>query len=164
MPEYYSWLVDQVCDPSSKYRYSRLLYKLYDTEFTWKIPQDVNRARDGLDLRREFSYSYYDDSPCSVLEVMVALANRIEIDILSEPDLGNRAPEWFWEMIYSLDLHDMTNANYNDDYVDFIIFRFLNREYDSNGRGGLFTVDHPRVDMRRIEIWYQMQNWLNNEF
>jgi len=167
--EYYIWLTNLVCDNSSIRKYSRLLETLYSTEFTYKILLDVNRIKDGIDLRKDYLREmelltwpeYLEQKPCSVLEMMVALANRIEIDIMSDPDIGNRASEWFWKMIDSMELLDMTNDNFNDDYVDFILSRFLNREYDANGRGGLFTIKSRNVDMRRIEIWYQMQYYLD---
>ena len=34
----------------------------------------------------------------------------------------------------------------------------MNREYDSDGKGGLFTVKQSKYDMRTVEIWWQM-NW-----
>ena len=40
---------------------------------------------------------------------------------------------------------------------------FLNREYEPNGRGGLFTVNNSPADMRTVEIWYQFM-WYLNEF
>lgn len=168
--EYFIWLTHIVCDRSSAHRYSLLLEKLFETEFTWKIPLDANRAKDGLNLRRDYIYEFnlnywpedLETTPCSILEVMIALASRCEIDIMNDPDIGNRAPEWFWEMIESLELIEMTNDNFNDDYVDWILARFLNREYEPNGRGSLFTINR-HVDMRRIEIWYQLQYYLNEK-
>lgn len=170
MPEkYYIWLINQVCDISEIRRYSKLLQQLFETEFTWKFPLDESRADDALGLRKDYFYDanlyHYPESlesePANVLEVMVALANRIELDIMGDPDIGNRVPKWFWEMIDSLELSAMTNDYYDDDYVDFILDRFLNREFEPNGRGSLFTVRYPKRDMRKLEIWYQMQAYLN---
>lgn len=55
----------------------------------------------------------------------------------------------------------MDNDNYDGDYVDFVITRFLNREYETNGKGGLFTVDKQR-DMRKVEIWCQLMWYLES--
>ena len=42
-----------------------------------------------------------------------------------------------------------------------ILERFLRREYEPDGRGGLFTIKSGRHDMRKIEIWYQMMWYLD---
>lgn len=36
----------------------------------------------------------------------------------------------------------------------------MEREYERNGEGGLFTVNNGR-DMRTTEIWYQMNYYLS---
>jgi hypothetical protein len=133
---------------------------------------DDNRAFDGMDLRYRFAcktgYSqamvahYLDDRQCSVLEMMVALVNRCEEEIMDDPDLGDRKKEWFLSMIKSLGLKQMTDSRFNPGYVDRVITRFLNRDYAPNGEGGLFTVNDSRCDMRRAEIWHQM-NWYLDE-
>ena len=38
----------------------------------------------------------------------------------------------------------------------------LNRDYGRDGKGGLFTIEHCRYDMRDIEIWYQANWYLDN--
>ena len=77
-------------------------------------------------------------------------------------NLGDRTGKWFWGMICNLDLLSMTNAYYNEDYVEFIIFRFLNREYDFDGRGGLFRIERFEGNMKTIEIWYQALFYFNS--
>ena len=59
-------------------------------------------------------------------------------------------------MVVSLGLGAMHDANYDPEYVDSVIDRFLDREYESNGEGGLFTVKHTNRDLRTVEIWCQM--------
>ena len=96
-----------------------------------------------------------------MLEMMVALALRGEENIMDDPDMGNQISSWFMEMIESLKLLEMTNNNYDQQWVEFRIDSLLNHEYESNGEGGLFTVLSPRKDMRLVEIWYQMMWYLN---
>ena len=102
--EYFEWLYDLVCDNrySEGYSYRKLLSYLHDVEFTYTIPKDSNRAEDGLDLRYRFAYNTgreyaeeYLDGPCSVLEMMVALAIRCEECIMDDPKYGNRTGQWF---------------------------------------------------------------------
>ena len=70
----------------------------------------------------------------------------------------------FFEMIDNLGLRGMTDSNYDYDYVSFILDRFLYRQYDPDGKGGLFILrNHPEVDARSMEIWMQM-NWYLSDY
>ena len=100
--------------------------------------------------------AYLDDSPCSVLEMMTALAVRCEEHIMTDPDVGNRTGQWFWQMITNLGLGDMTDSKFDRKYVDLVIQRFLDRTYEPDGKGGLFTIEHCPYDLRTVEIWYQL--------
>lgn len=169
--EYYNWMVDIVAkDRFAKgISYNKLLSYLHAREFTWTIRRDKNRAQDGIDLRRHYilyhGYSEdvldYLEGPCSILEMMVALAIRCERTIMDDPSMGNRTAQWFWQMIVSLGLGAMTDTRYNKKEVVDIINRFLNHDYEPNGKGGLFTVKNTISDMRTMEIWYQLCSYLN---
>ena len=52
--------------------------------------------------------------------------------------------------------------NIREVYAIDVIRRFLNRDYERDGKGGLFTIEHCRYDMRDIEIWYQANWYLDN--
>lgn len=168
---YFDWMYRLVADDRYPKSYRKLFSRLHDTEFTYTIPMDGNRAEDGIDLRyrfgRENAYpdaivaSLLDVVPCSILEMMIALSIRCEEHIMDNPEIGNRTGEWFWEMIVNLGLGSMDDARYDEAYVDDILERFLNREYEADGTGGLFTVRNPRYaqyDLRNVDIWYQL-NW-----
>lgn len=167
--EYFDWMCQLVSDKQyiGDRSYRKLLSKLHNIPFTYTIDMDGNRAADGIDLRYRFGYernyedyiiaSFLDDKPCSVLEMIVALALRCET-IMEDPDYGDRTGEWFWGMIESLGLKSMDDTGFNRDYVDDVIDIFLSRDYGRDGRGGLFTIKHPKRDLRTVEIWYQM-NW-----
>lgn len=171
--EYFKWMYQLVCGErySKKLSYRKLLSYLHSVEFVYIIDLDGNRAEDGIDLRYRFGYergysdpmiaSYLDDRPCSILEMMIALSIRCEEHIMENSDLGDRTGQWFWNMIVSLGLGSMTDARFDDEYVDEVVHRFLNREYERNGKGGLFTIEHCKKDLRSVEIWYQMCWYLN---
>lgn len=171
--EYFKWMHQLVCGErySKKLSYRKLLSYLHSVEFVYIIDLDGNRAEDGIDLRYRFGYerdysdpmiaSYLDDRPCSILEMMIALSIRCEEHIMENSDLGDRTGQWFWNMIVSLGLGSMTDARFDDEYVDEVVHRFLNREYERNGKGGLFTIEHCKKDLRSVEIWYQMCWYLN---
>lgn len=169
---YFDWMTNLVI-PDERIRrdYSQLLYALNNLIFYFTIPLDENRAVDGAQLRYRFGYennieqyivkNELDNRECSMLEMMVALALRGEENIMDDPDLGNRMSSWFMEMIESLKLIEMTNDNFDQQWVEFRVDCLLNHKYEPNGDGGLFTVTNPRKDMRNVEIWYQMMWYLN---
>lgn len=170
LEEYFDWIYDSV--RPKKLSYKKLFQLLFNTEFTYTMPMDNNRYEDGIDLRYRFGddegvadfiiAGYLDDTPCSVLEMMVALAFRIEEQIMTNSDIGDRTREWFWTMIATLGLRHMDDAHFNETEAVDILEAFLDRDYASNGEGGLFIVQHPLYDMRDAEIWNQA-NWYLNE-
>lgn len=94
----------------------------------------------------------------SLEEMLIALAFRCEEHIMSDPEVGNRMGQWFWSMIVSLGLSHMTDQFFDLENVNNVIFRFMEHQYDRNGNGGLFTIDDCKYDLRTVEIWWQM-NW-----
>lgn len=164
---YFNWMYQLVCGTkhTGNLSYRKLLYMLHRVDFTYTIAMDGNRFEDGTDLRYHFGHDhgcngamvadYLDNRPCSVLEMMIALAIRLETHIMDDPDIGNRTGQWFWDMIVNLGLGSMDDSKFDREYVNGIVRRFLNREYERNGKGGLFTVEHSRHDLRATEIWYQ---------
>lgn len=172
--EYFDWMLQKVCEEEGKkISYHLLLKTLNSIDFVWLYsqPMDENRQIDGEELRytfgRENNYpdpmtaSLLDVRPCSVLEMMVALAIKCEERFAFNPDIGNRTSVWFWEMIESLGLSEMTDENFDFSYVNKKITDFLNHSYSPNGKGSLFTIKHPPKDMRDVDIWYQMCYYLN---
>lgn len=170
---YFEWMVDLVCGRrfAKTVSFRRVLSLLHETEFTYLIHRDMSRAEDGIALRYRFSRlndpRYYDmpaylDGPCSVLEMMVALAIKCEENITADPDIGDRTGQWFWAMLTNLGLGSMTDDRFDRNYGEYILERFLNREYEPDGKGGLFTVKHCDCDLRTVEIWYQMCWYLDS--
>ena len=171
--EYFNWMYKLVCGNKhyNSIAYHKLLHALHNTEFTFLIDRDKNRASDGIDLRYQFGYEcgysndeiarYLDIRPCSVLEMMIALSLNGEQHIMDDPKYGNRTGQWFWNMIVSLGLGSMSDSRYNEREVDRILDIFLNRTYEANGRGGLFTIEDCPYDLRAVDIWYQMMWYLN---
>lgn len=160
--DYYNWLVSLVSKGkfSDQITYNKLLNHLYDTEFIYIHPKDNSRASDGVDLRYRFARTQGGMpsimSPCSVLEMMVALAIRCEENIMDDPLIGSRLGQWFWGMVISLGLGSMNDDAYDHDVVQKTLERFLRREYQPNGKGGLFTIRNCDEDLRNAEIWYQL--------
>lgn len=162
---YFSWLCDLVFDRHHKHtRYSSLLYHLSTIPFVWVVEGDENRAADGFDLRNRYLDTTHskrldcESSVTSVLEVIVALAVRMEEQILNDSEYGDRTSQWFWVMMGSLKLLGVTNNHFNPTYIDSQIDCFMNRYYDENIVTLFPYVDDKVLDM---EIWYQAYDFIN---
>ncbi len=149
--------------------YRKLLTHLHNTRFRWTILRDKNRAKDGINMRWRFALAHgyediYEDiltGPCSVLEMMVALAFSCE-EIMDDPAYGDRTAQWFWGMVVNLGLGSMNDRNFDRAYVIAVLERFMDREYEPDGRGGLFTIKDCDRDLRTIEIWHQVCRYFDS--
>lgn len=165
---YLRWLYEQVGNVKVRSRnrtYWDLFRQMFRKPFVWFIPNDDNRAADGICLREQFledeGFDIFEVDPdwlgmeCSFLEMMVALARRLSFE-----DEGSPA-SWFWRLLENLGLEDCTDrSKYDRAKVDHIINTVVWREYDADGHGGLFPLRHARSDQREVEIWYQMNEYL----
>lgn len=171
--DYLYWLTNEIALDGREKEQRMLLSRLFCTEFIWpeRIPGDSNRAKDGYMLRQKFENEFDIRDPewdkfmppfCSVLEMLIALAQRCEDSILYDPDYGDRSPEWFWMMIDNCGLGapEFTDSRFNHAKFDRILNDILHRRYDSDGYGGFFPMRHPDNDMRDVELWYQLNNYV----
>ena len=167
--EYFDWLVEliQGCE------HVKLLRHMHETTYIWRIPNDENRADDGEALRSRFlyetNYTDYDlpEKGCSVLEMLVALASRIN-DILIDIEGDDDTPRWFWMLIENLDLVKFDDISLDEDgnfdEIDIRLCNFMERTYTRNGYGGLFPLNKSKENQRNIEIWYQMSAYLEENY
>lgn len=165
---YFQWLTDQVCTDKEKRKFSKVLRLLYSTTFRYTLERDGNRAEDGISLRDSFGNENDIDcetrhnaitGPCTLLEMMVGLADRAVYSMVDDEITGNEDPKhWiFWLMMSNVGLIRLSNADFSHSKAIRHIDVLLDRKYASNGRkGGLFVVRKPRSDLREVEIWYQM--------
>lgn len=174
--EYFEWIFSLVSDTRhpAVMSFRKLLTHLFNIEYYVhpSAPLDKNRASDGRDLRYRFGrQAGYDDRfieahldiyDCTVLEMILALAIRCEEDVMDNAEIGDRTSQWFWIMIVNLGLGGMTDVRYDPDIVDEVIRKFLEREYEPNGKGNIFYVRNAEEDLRTLEIWNQMFLYLNN--
>lgn len=177
MRDYFKWLVAKLDDGTRNLsRFQLLLQNLYLTRFYAVNPSDRNRAVDGTILRRKFEEetgyegseaSSHLDGDCSVLEMMIALAERIEHDYLKDFKKGSQVGTWFFVMLESLGLDKMDNKSFRDDDFEETMVRFLTKE--GNVKKGkppvpLFPNDRPGLHMETLPIWDQMIDWVNRRF
>lgn len=172
--EYFDWLCDIVCGNrySGQASYEYLLSHLHRIPFRYSLAMDENRAEDGIGMRYRFARTkvhisqvwdimHQLEGPCSVLEMLVALSVRCE-EWMDDTNYGDRTGQWFWEMVVNLGLGAMTNNRYDEELVESAVVRFLDRDYERNGRGGLFTIKGCNRDLRKVQIWYQMCWYLDS--
>lgn len=171
--EYYDWLLDFI---RNELNYTKLLDILFSREFTWLIYLDENRAEDGLELRNRFSalfeypedfYKGYLSDNCTVLEMLIALANRCETDIMYDPDKGDQTGYWFWLMINNLNLDIYTDEQFDKNSkkeINKILDIFLNREYKIDGTGNIFVIKNRKISVPTTEIWYQLNYYIDENF
>lgn len=166
---YFEWLYSQVGSVRNRNparSFWKLARKLYTTEFVWLVANDDNRVEDGKELRLEFMNEQGFDqvSPewetlgCSVLEMLVALSRRAAFETDGSP------VEWFGIFLGNLGLTPMRDDifdNINPVIVAEILQTFIYRTYNPDGSsGGLFPLDHPYEDQRKVELWYQLAAYL----
>jgi hypothetical protein len=167
---YLEWLytnfIGAVSNRNPRSSYWELSKQLYTTKFTWIIPDDENRAERGKELRKEFidtcdvqdiEINWLQIEEVSVLEVLVSLACRASFETWGEPG------DWFWKFLENLELNGYNDNVYSEaimQEVDAVIHRWLDREYEKDGVGGLFPRQNAARDQTQLSIWYQMQGYL----
>lgn len=170
---YLKWLYGQVASVNTRQRsrsHWSLLRQLYTTIFVAIVPHDENRIADVQDLRDEFLSVEADDErgnlewlrlPCSMLELLVVLSRQLAFEMDDDPRT------WFWHLIEVLDLAQFNDRDYDDHAEEVIaetLDRIIWRNYSPDGHGGLFPLRNPHEDQRKVELWYQLNAYLLEQF
>jgi hypothetical protein len=167
---YHAWLCRMVDIKQRNKTYWLLANALHAREFEWSVPNDDNRSDEGRNLRERFcdetNIEYrLDDFPeaASMLEVIVALAIRC-YDITVDEVEDMAVSDWFWVMLDNVGLKKFTDDSFYElrgqIVVDEILDMIIDRTYKRDGRGGLFPLERSRKDQRKVELWYQMNTYL----
>ena len=142
--------------------YSFLLDALWRKEFFTLIPHDENRATDGIFLRRHLGFAD-DFGPARCLEVLIGIAKRAEFQLTGDLASMNYR-DLFWEFLSNLKLNKYDDSAMSEPQaifeVDAILNRWLERSYDRKGHGGIFPLKSPAKDQWKVELWYQMQEYV----
>lgn len=134
---------------------------LLSIPFRYLIILDRNTEFYGLELRNQFTsatgeQATFVDCPCSLLEALIAIAQRIQWNIFWDPD-EDRAYQWFWVMIDNLGLTDCTDV----DQISVICNRLLDRTYNPDGLGALCgQIPNSTVDIREVPFYAQCEQWI----
>jgi len=149
--EYYTWLCDMVGVNQEDNSYWLLLNTIHRRTFNFSVPNDDNRAADGLELREQFlsEHTYgineLNMGPCTMLEMLIGLATRCEY-IMDSKSMA----EWFWIMLDNADLSRFTDDRFVDldglPAINHRLDRIVDRTYHKTGVGGLFPLHHHKKD------------------
>lgn len=163
---YFVWLYSQVGNPETTHpnrTHWRLFRELFSKEFVWFVPNDDNRFEDSKELRYEFIEQEgvvnvdvgWVRLGCSMLELLIGLSRRLSFVAEGEPR------DWFWELMDNLGLSGSTDAHpYSSDRISEILDRVIWRTYQPDGQGGLFPLNQTGLDQRKIELWYQLNQYV----
>ena len=163
---YYIWLIDQI-DFDSHSNYSKLLEYLHNKNYIFENPMDENRLEDGLSLRYNFEdcTDYQDYSslirPCSVLEMLIAFAARINVDVM---DNAYSTAHWFWIMLDNLGLKDCTDEEFDPEIVENVLNKWLKHDESltkSKIKSGIFT---RKSGKNGQDEWALMQTWIAEHY
>lgn len=144
---YIYWLCDLVGVDRGKYDKMDILLSIeYEPEFG----NDENRAIDGMALRRRYEtqkgFNTLDISPCSQLEMMVALSERAE-ELMTDDENDRDAGFYFNIMWNNLKLNRVSTQRGIENAV---------LDYD------LFVAKNPPKGWDEMEVWRKM-NWVLTE-
>ena len=162
--QYFNWLCAKVRENSGPNHIS-LFRIMHMTEFPWTVEGDRNRAADGRELRIYFCNEAFlkrDQSwlhePCTIFEMLIALADKANF----QTDIP--AQDWFWNFMNNLNLDGFRRVTGNDEArIHEILHTFVWRLYDEYGNGGIFPLRRPRNDQRKVELWYQLFEYLDEK-
>lgn len=172
---YLSWLCSIAGAENNAFgnRYYILFKTLHEIPFTVIIDRDNNRLNDALKLREMFKdntcyaiYDCIDALPVSFLELLISLALRMEFIISSSEDIDETC-KWVWILLENLNLEWFDDITWDDNSeveVHYICQRVMDRTYEFDGKGGIFPLKACKDDLRGVELWYQMNYFLNENF
>ena len=180
MNKYFKYLMSIVGDYGSNYK--NLMMVLHQIEFYSLVPNDDNREADGENFRGMFIEKFGSDDDkdlpnisCTIFELLIGLAKRLEFEMVGGPE-EKPIGYWFYILLTNLKLQRFSDDTWKtgDDYyrnnldsrrqIQKIVKIMLEHKYDRKGNGGLFPLKVAHEDQRRIEIWYQMSAWLEENF
>lgn len=158
---YFKWLIYPLDNKWDETFDLSMLRAMFMTEFKYHVPNDQNRAMDGVYLRDRFlsqvpvkssanEIENWLELECSVLEMLLALADRASYQTAIGPS------DWFSLFVKNLGLRE--NQSYAK--TKRVIQRLINRTYSRDGTGGLFPLENPLEDQREVELWYQMSAYI----
>ena len=171
--EYFNHLVDTVVDKKHpRLDYIPLLDLLHKIPFELHMQEDEDRVKDGQYLRDKwcseegiYEHLYeFEDEKVSVLEVLVALAERLSFQIGNNCTGDHGIPECFWEILGNLGIEKYSAGNYIPLNIKEKVRVWMYRRYRKDGLGGAFPLQNSRYNQKNLTIWDQMNAYILEKY
>lgn len=172
---YFEWLLTKLDPDGVTEGVHHVCDLLHNCPFHRRVGNDINRAEDGMALRKDFLREYESNSEnvplmqsavddllgeeCSWLEMLIALATHL--DYIYEGGVQGRFSELLNNMrlgqlaAYS-PMRSSSSRNFDQRLVNTATSAIDRNRFTRNGHGGMFPL-HKRghQDQREVEIWEQ---------
>lgn len=177
---YFDWLTNSIRDDYSDAdpdrSYILLMRTMNRIPFVSLVAGDENRRHDGTYMRMRYTDErdttlplHIRRRPCSMLEMLVALSERMYF-LQAVEGIWDSPKDAFEELLANLMIDGLTDSTFVDsrsmsvvtEKIENACERINHQMYDRNGDGGLFPLQNPDPEYNAIdtEIWYQMQAYL----
>jgi hypothetical protein len=158
-------------------KYHKLLTFLYTIKYVPMLVDDENRRTDGNALIevycQEMGYDLppveeFDFSGCTVLEMLLALADRINNELIGDPET-NHAPIWFEQMLENLGIYQYDDDHWDEKACAVKVWNWMHKR----GNVHLFCAPFSKkkgekgeksLDFRKISEWELVNLSLNSQF
>jgi len=145
--------------------YTKLVTLLYTTEYVPTLVDDENRRADGnalLDIYcQENGYDFppveeFDHSGCSVLEMMIAFATRINLELIGDPE-GTYTGLWLYRMLDNLRISQYDDKHWDGKKAALKVWIWLHKKSPFL----LFPISKKVIDPRKISEWERVNIYLS---
>lgn len=79
----------------------------------------------GVDNNIKEVLSYFEDTPITVFEVLVALSIRLEKKVVPNNKKGDRTSQWFWALINDIGLGKQDDNHWDLNIIDKVIKEWM---------------------------------------
>ena len=151
---YFIWLIDRVGGEEWWGEYIQSLVRLFDRKYYYVNPIDSGSYESGIDIRTAAIFDNVDilsvpNGEPSILEVLVALSEKVDENLMYSELNGNRTARWFDDIMTTL------NFKKHDGCIDRQIDRFLEGKAQICKR--IRFMPHEKTLWEQVNLFYSKQ-------
>lgn len=146
--------------------YIHLLKILNKEHFYPSHYMDENRVQEVKETLRELIPFPPKTDYVSIFEILVLLARKYE-DICKKYGEPDRTATYFWTIMVNCGLNRFDDLYFKENKeiclltIKEFCTKFNTRTYGRDGTGSPFPLKHPPYDMRKVELFYQLNYYIN---